>query len=166
LPAGWTVVRAFQLYEMVHEDGAALSSAGKNTLEDAELIELSEADLPEMSPVYAATRPGRTICPRIQKLGTFLGIRCKEGKLVAIAGLRMHLPGYREITTIATLPGFEGHGYATALTAALIQRIRDRNERPFLTVRADNARAVEIYRRLGFRERMQLYTTTVRYGTG
>jgi len=128
-----------------------------------------------MSALYAATRPGRTICPRIQKLGMFLGIRGqkkeeekeeKKPKLVAMAGLRMHLPGYREITTVATLPGFEGRGYATALTAALIQRIRDRNERPFLTVRTDNARAVEIYRRLGFRERVQLHSTTVRYGAG
>jgi ribosomal protein S18 acetylase RimI-like enzyme len=177
-PAGWTVVRDIQLYAMVEEDSAGLSSLsssqGKNTPDGAELVELSEADLPEMSALYAATRPGRTLCPRIQKLGAFLGIRCqekqeekdgtKEKKLVAMAGLRMHLPGYREITTVATMPGFEGRGYATALVSALVRRIRDRNERPFLTVRTDNPRAVEIYRRLGFHERVQLHSITVRYG--
>ena len=57
-----------------------------------------------MSAVYAATRPGRTLCPRIQKLGIFLGIR-QEEKLVAMAGQRLHIAGYREITTVATLPG-------------------------------------------------------------
>lgn len=159
LPSGWTVTRHVELFQMVPEDTA--SSAALQ--EDApEVIELKESDLPEMSALYEATRPGRKICPRIQKLGIFLGIRC-EDKLVAMAGLRMHLPGYREITTVATLPGFEGRGYATALVTALAERIRERNERPFLTVRTDNARAIAIYRRLGFHKRTRLHSTSVVY---
>ena len=118
-----------------------------------------------MSVVYTATRPGRTLCPRIQKLGQFLGIRqqgTEDGKLVAMGGLRLHLPGYREITTVATLPGHEGRGYATAIMRGLIDRIHARGERPFLTVRTDNTRAIEIYRRLGFKERTLLYSQTIR----
>jgi predicted GNAT family acetyltransferase len=103
------------------------------------------------------------MCPRNLKLGTFLGIRF-EGKLAAMAGLRMHLPGYREITTVGTLPEFEGRGYAGALVAALVERIRARNEYPFLTVRTDNLRAIEMYRRVGFRERTRLHSTTVSRG--
>jgi predicted GNAT family acetyltransferase len=79
-----------------------------------------------------------------------------------MGGLRLHIAGYREITTVATLPGHEGRGYATAIMHALIERIRERGERPFLTARTDNTRAVEIYRRLGFRERTQLYSQTIR----
>jgi len=158
-PPGWTVTRHVELFEMVHEEDAA---AAKQPLA-IPITELSEADLPEMSAVYQATRPTRKLCQRIQKLGPFLGIRV-EGKLVAMAGLRMHLPGYREITTVATLPDYEHRGYATALVSALVERIRERSERPFLTVRTDNARAVEIYRRLGFRQRMQLHSTSVVYG--
>jgi ribosomal protein S18 acetylase RimI-like enzyme len=158
-PPGWTVTRHVELLQMVQEDTA--SSAAPR--EDApQVIELKESDLPEMSALYEATRPGRKICPRIQKLGMFLGVR-QEDKLVAMAGLRMHLPGYREITTVATLPSFEGQGFATALVTALVERIRERNERPFLTVRTDNARAIAIYRRLGFRERMRLHSTSVVY---
>ena len=143
-PAGWTVIRRFELFEMVHEDGAsAINRDASITVTD-----LSEADLPEMTVLYAATRPNRKLCQRIQKLGGFLGIRADQ-ELVAMAGLRMHLPGY------------ESRGYATALVAALVGRIRERNERPFLTVRTDNARAVEIYRRLGFRERARLHSTAV-----
>ena len=160
LPAGWTVTRHVELSEMVQEDGAAATAAPGDLAPD--LIELKEADVPEMSVLYETTRPGRKICPRIQKLGTFLGIR-REGKLVAMAGLRMHLPGYREITTVGTLSGFEGRGYATALLEALVERIRERNERPFLTVRTDNRRAVAIYRRLGFSERTQLHSTSIVY---
>jgi ribosomal protein S18 acetylase RimI-like enzyme len=159
LPPRWTVVRHVELLQMVQEDGAAAPQLDATP----EVVELKEADLPEMSVLYAATRPGRTICPRIQKLGTFLGIR-SEGKLVAMGGLRLHLPGYREITTVATLPGFEGRGYATALVAALVQLIRERKERPYLTVRTDNARAIGIYQRLGFRERTRLHSTTLTHG--
>jgi ribosomal protein S18 acetylase RimI-like enzyme len=161
LPPGWTVTRHIELLEMVHEDGPSDSDAGSDT---PDVSELKESDVPEMSVVYEATRPGRKMCPRNQKLGTFLGVR-REGKLVAIAGLRMHLPGYREITTVATMPGFEGRGYATALVAALVERIRARNERPFLTVSIDNPRAIAIYRRLGFRERLQLHSTAVVYSS-
>jgi ribosomal protein S18 acetylase RimI-like enzyme len=162
LPSGWRVTRHVELFQMVHEDSSPnQSGAGERSLE---VLELKEADAPEMSVLYEATRPGRKICPRIQKLGTFLGIR-KEGKLVAMGGLRMHLPGYREITTVATMPEHEGRGYATAVVSDLVRRIRERNERPFLTVRTDNARAIAIYQRLGFRERTRLHSTTVACGS-
>lgn len=162
LPAGWKITRHVELFQMVHED--AVPPGNHETRSPSpEILELKESDLPEMSTLYEATRPGRKICPRIQKLGTFLGVR-KEGKLVAMGGLRMHLPGFREITTVATTPAEEGQGYATAVVAELVRRIRERSERPFLTVRTDNERAVSIYRRLGFRERTRLHSTTVSYG--
>jgi ribosomal protein S18 acetylase RimI-like enzyme len=168
LPAGWSVTRHVELFQMVREDASAAadssdSSAAGSSKAEPDILELKESDLPEMSVLYAATRPGRKICPRIQKLGTFLGIR-SEGKLVAMGGLRMHLPGYREITTVATMPEYEGRGYATALVADLARRIGERSELPFLTVRTDNARAIAIYHRLGFRERTRLHSTTVTCG--
>jgi len=166
IPAGWEVVRAVELHQMVQEatetstpsEVASNERMGKSM---PEVIELTPADVPEMSVVYAATRPGRTLCPKIQKLGQFLGVR-EDGKLVAIGGLRLHLAGYREITTVATLPGHEGRGYATAIVRGLVERIRARGERPFLTVRTDNERAIGIYRRLGFKERTVLYSQTIR----
>jgi len=63
------------------------------------------------------------------------------------------------------MPGHEGRGYATAIMRALIDRIHARGERPFLTVRTDNPRAVELYRRLGFKERTLLYSHTIRRST-
>jgi GNAT superfamily N-acetyltransferase len=163
LPPGWRVTRHVELFQMVCEQMPREDAPAGSRGDPPKVIELKESDLSEMSVLYEATRPGRKICPRIQKLGTFLGIR-SEGQLVAMGGLRMHLPGYREITTVATLPGFEGRGHATALMANLVTRIRSRNECPFLTVRTDNARAIEIYHRLGFRERTRLHSTTVRLG--
>jgi ribosomal protein S18 acetylase RimI-like enzyme len=159
LPGGWDVVRAVELRQMVLE--TPLASAQDDGAPEA--VELTPSDVPEMSAVYVATRPGRTLCPKIQKLGTFLGVR-DQGRLAAMAGLRLHIAGYREITTVATLPEFEGRGYATALVRALVERIRGRGERPFLTVRTDNDRAVDIYKRMGFAERTRLYSQTVRRG--
>jgi predicted GNAT family acetyltransferase len=160
LPPGWTITRHVESFQMVYEEEQAAGSGHV-----AAVVELKEADVPEMNTLYEATRPGRKMCPRNQKLGAFLGIRC-DGKLAAMAGLRMHLPGYREITTVATRPDFEGRGYATALVAALIERIRERDERPFLTVNTDNPRAKAIYSRLGFRERARLHSTTVSRASG
>jgi ribosomal protein S18 acetylase RimI-like enzyme len=157
IPNGWETVRAVELHQMVQETDAAPSEVKAAP----EVIELTPADIPEMSIVYTATRPGRTLCPKIQKLGQFLGIR-QDGKLIAMGGLRLHLAGYREITTVATLPGHEGRGHATAIVRGLIDRIRSRGEQPFLTVRTDNTRAVEIYRRLGFQKRTLLYSRTIR----
>jgi ribosomal protein S18 acetylase RimI-like enzyme len=162
MPTGWDVVRAVELHQMVQEIDAPPPSDKREAAH--EVIELTPADVPEMSALYIATRPGRTLCQRIQKLGQFLGIRegKEDGKLVAMGGLRLHLAGYREITTVATMSGHEGRGYATAIVRALIDRIRLRGERPFLTVRTDNTRAIEIYHRLGFKERTLLYSRTIR----
>ncbi len=94
LTAGWEVIRAVELHQMVQETEAPLLSATNEAA--PEVIELTPADVPEMSVVYAATRPGRTFCPRIQKLGQFLGIRqqgTEDGKLVAMGGLRLHIAG-------------------------------------------------------------------------
>lgn len=159
IPTGWEIVRAVELHQMVQERPAV----DQEQVQQHEVVELTPADVPEMSAVYTATRPARTLCPRIQKLGQFLGVR-EEGKLVAMGGLRLHLAGYREITTMATLPDHEGRGYATAIVRSLIERIRARGDRPFLTVGTGNTRAIEIYRRLGFKERTQLYSRTIRRG--
>ena len=162
IPAGWEIVRAVELHQMVQEtEGPPFAQAATTP----EVIELTPAHVPEMSVLYTATRPGRTLCPRIQKLGQFLGIRepgKEDGKLVAMGGLRLHLPGYREITTVATLPECEGRGYATAIVMALAARIHSAGNKPFLTVRSDNTRAIEIYHRLGFKERTLLYSRTIR----
>src|SRR5262249_18552164 len=130
LPAGWEVLRDVELHQMVRQHGAPADRGTKDATAQHQVVELTPADVPEMSVVYAATRPNRTLCPKGQKLGAFVGIR-SEGKLVAIAGLRLQISGYREITTVATLPGFEGRGYATALVLNLVARIEARGDKPF-----------------------------------
>jgi len=180
-PAGWKILRAVELLQLVHEGdesiaGGSLREPGSSatTAADSKLMggfqvgDLTPADLPAMSALYEATRPGRKLSPGLHKLGGFLGIHAAsadgQSQLVAMACLRLHMPGYREISTVGTLPGFEGRGYATALVAEFVRRIRARGEQPYLTVRTDNERAIAIYQRLGFRERVKMHSATIQFG--
>lgn len=159
LPPGSSSTRKVELYEMVQQDCADLPAHHRR---EVEIADLAADDLAQMAALYAATRPGRTLSPRLHELGGFIGIR-REGRVVAMACVRLHFPGFREISTVGTLPGHTGQGLATALVAELARRIRAAGETPYLTVRTDNARAIAIYRRLGFRERTLLHSTTVRF---
>ena len=94
------------------------------------------------------TKPG-PFGTRTQDLGTYLGIR-SEGKLVAMAGERLKVPGYTEISAVCTHPDHTGKGYAGILMTEVMGGIRDRGEISFLHVRCDNTRAIALYERLGF----------------
>lgn len=159
-PPGWAITRSVELVEMVQESGDRTSEAGSEHA--SAIVELSAADLPQMSSLYEATRPGRKLYPRLMELGGFVGIK-EDDQLVAMACLRLHLPGYREISTVGTLPGHTGRGYATALVGELARRIHNAGKQAFLTVNTSNARAHAIYKRLGFRPRVNLTSTTFRW---
>jgi ribosomal protein S18 acetylase RimI-like enzyme len=115
---------------------------------------LSEADVPEMLSLVALTHPG-PFRPRTYTLGTYFGIRV-DGRLAAMAGQRMLLPGWREVSAVCTHPALQGRGYARTLIAVLVAAIRDEGLTPFLHVEESNVRAQEVYAALGFVERTRL----------
>jgi predicted GNAT family acetyltransferase len=157
--AGWTFVAGAPMPEMVYE-GARDALTRSSSRSDAEIVELSAADSPDMMTLTALTKPG-PFSQRTHELGTYLGIRC-DGKLIAMAGERLKVPGYTEVSAICTHPEHTGHGYARVLTTEVMQRILTRGETPFLHVRGDNARAIELYQRLGFRQRVLLHFAVLR----
>ncbi len=93
--------------------------------------------------------------PRTLEMGEYLGIYV-GGRLAAMAGERMRLDGYQEMSAICTHPDYTGRGYAQYLLTLLCRRAFDRGFTPFLHVYPDNARAIGVYRRLGFTDRTQL----------
>jgi predicted GNAT family acetyltransferase len=125
-----------------------------------EVLTLAVSDVPEMSALVELTKPG-PFSPRTIEMGAYLGIR-DRGKLVAMAGERLHLPGYVEVSAVCTHPESTGKGYAAALMSVLVARIHSRGETPFLHVRPDNARAIALYRRLGFADRRLLHLLVLR----
>jgi predicted GNAT family acetyltransferase len=70
-----------------------------------------------------------------------------------MAGERLKVPGHTEVSAVCTHPDHTGKGYAQVLMAEIMSGIRERGETPFLHVRGDNARAIALYKLLGFRER-------------
>jgi ribosomal protein S18 acetylase RimI-like enzyme len=147
-PRGLEIILEGPLLQMILEYGGELPAIAKTH----DFLELGEADVPEMVALATITKPG-PFGARTREMGTYLGIR-KDGKLVAMAGERMKLPGYTEISAVCTHPEHLGHGYAGFLMTILAQRIRARGEVPFLHVRPENTRAVQIYKRLGFTRRL------------
>ena len=122
-------------------------------------VTLDAKDVPEMVKLARLTNPG-PFGQRTHELGKYIGIR-QDGVLVAMAGERLHLDRYTEISAVCTLPEHRGRGYASALVSQLVHEISARKEIPFLHVRADNSEAIRVYERLGFVIRRELYVSVV-----
>nr|BFD86351.1 GNAT family N-acetyltransferase [Streptomyces sp. Xyl84] len=143
VPADWEITFRVEGVQLV-DDGLAAAP-------DPEAVRLGPADVPEMLGLIARTEPGPFL-PRTIELGTYLGIR-RQGALVAMAGERLHPPGYTEISAVCTDPAFRGRGLASRLVLAVAHGIRARGETPFLHTGARNTNAVRLYESLGFRLR-------------
>jgi ribosomal protein S18 acetylase RimI-like enzyme len=142
-PAGWKPVLSIPCVQM--------TGAGAAAAPDDEAVRLGAPDVPQMLGLVARTEPGPFL-PRTIEMGTYLGIR-RGGALVAMAGERLHLPGWTEISAVCTDGAYRGRGLGTRLTLAVAAGIRARGETPFLHVRASNAGAIRLYEALGFRFR-------------
>jgi ribosomal protein S18 acetylase RimI-like enzyme len=118
---------------------------------DPDLVPLGPADVPAMRALVARTRPG-PFGPRTIEMGTYLGV-VDGGELVAMAGERLHPPGYTEVSAVCTDAAHRGRGLATRLVLAVAAGIRARGEVPFLHAAADNVSAIRLYAALGFRLR-------------
>jgi ribosomal protein S18 acetylase RimI-like enzyme len=112
------------------------------------IIELSDAHVPDMLALTALVFPGffrqRTI-----DMGRYIGIY-DGSRLAAMAGERMRMEGYTEISAVCTHPDYVGRGYAQRLVAIVSNAAFERNSAPFLHVYRHNTRAMAVYERLGF----------------
>ncbi len=147
LPASWEVLREARITQMVLPSRTPLPEP------DAGATALGAGDVEEMLALVALAQPGpfrvRTI-----ELGRFVGIR-EEGRLVAMAGERMWIDGFREVSGICTHPDVRGRGHARALTAHVVNRMLAAGETPFLHVLSANEGAIGLYRALGFAVRAE-----------
>ncbi|MFF8193172.1 GNAT family N-acetyltransferase [Streptomyces bobili] len=140
VPAGWEITQRIEGVQFVDE--------GLAPAPDAEAVRLGPADVPEMLALVARTQPG-PFERRTMELGTYLGIR-RDGTLVAMAGERLHPPGWTEISAVCTDPAVRGQGLATRLILAVAHGIRERGETPFPHTGAANTGAIRLYESLGF----------------
>lgn len=123
-------------------------------------IALGDADAEQMLALATLTEPG-PFFRRTHQLGGFIGVR-QNGKLVAMAGERLKLDGFTEISGVCTHPDWRGRGLASGLITIVAQRILDRGETPFLHAYAANSSAIALYQTLGFRFRAAFIFTALR----
>ena len=124
-----------------------------------DIVALGDADASEMLALATLTAPG-PFYAATHLQGGYVGVR-REGRLVAMAGERLKLPGFSEISAVCTHPDFRGQGFARALMEAVMARLLSRGEGVILHTFPDNP-AVALYRALGFEPRREMLYTVVR----
>jgi ribosomal protein S18 acetylase RimI-like enzyme len=113
------------------------------------IVPLGEADAEEMLALATLTEPG-PFRRETRLMGPFFGVR-REGRLAAMAGERMKVPGHAELSGVCTHPDFRGQGLGRRLSAFKTRAIFARGEVPFLHAWTDNAAAIALYEALGYR---------------
>lgn len=126
---------------------------------DPDALELGVTDADEMLELATRTKPGPFEL-RTLELGRYVGIRV-DGRLVAMAGERMHPPGYTEVSAVCTDDEFRGRGYAERLVRTVAAGIVARGETPFLHVATGNVGAVRLYERMGFAVRREVEVVSI-----
>ncbi|SFP49404.1 GNAT family N-acetyltransferase [Variovorax sp. 770b2] len=152
---GMHAERLFAVCQMV--DTAEAASAPQE-----DVRRLGAVDAPAMLALALETKPG-PFGTRTHEMGNYIGIR-DGGRLVAMAGERMRFDGYTEISAVCVNDANRGKGIAGRLMNVLRREIRGRGETPFLHVRDDNATAIGLYERLGFRTRQTFHLYRVGFG--
>jgi ribosomal protein S18 acetylase RimI-like enzyme len=148
VPAGWIEVNRVGLLQMmvVRDDIDAIDGPA--------VITLGAAQADAAAALVDLTKPG-PFGPRTLEMGRYIGV-FEDGELLAMAGERMHLSGYIEMSAICTHPQARGRRLAEYLMRRLMHAAFARGERPFLHVLPDNDAAIALYRRLGFELRAEM----------
>lgn len=118
---------------------------------------LTEADAPAMLALATLTKPG-PFRSRTRELGPFIGIK-QDGELIAMAGRRLRVEGFTELSGVCTHPDHRGRGYAAALSRAVVGEIHASGETAFLHAFADHGATIAFYRTLGFEIRAPMTYT-------
>lgn len=140
----------------VQMTAAALSAAPAS---DLDILTLGEADAEEMLALATLTKPGPFRLGTL-RLGGFIGVR-REGRLIAMAGERMKVDGFSELSGVCTHPDFRGQGLAGVLSRTVVAGILARGEQAFLHAYAGHTATVAFYESLGFRVRARMTYTVL-----
>jgi ribosomal protein S18 acetylase RimI-like enzyme len=143
VPDGWRLDAETTMFKMTWE----APMPERDEAPEAESLRPEHAQ--QAFDLAALTRPG-PFGPRTPQLGEYFGYFEGE-RLVAMAGERMHAGTLREISGVCTHPDRQGRGFARRLMLKLVRRQMQRGETPFLHVMRDNAKALALYERMGFR---------------
>jgi len=152
-PQGWEVLGAGAGVQLVQTEALA-----PRPFDEAVL--LGADDVPEMLALVERNQPG-PFRPRTYELGRYIGIR-HEGRLVAMAGERLHPEGWTEISAVAVDAEHRRKGLASRLVLDVAFHIQQRGDRALLHAAATNVNAIAGYEKLGFALRRHTVFSAVR----
>lgn len=150
LPPGTTWVRHAPALQMIMDVPPA-------PFDHPDIVALGEADADEMRALALLTEPG-PFAARTHSLGQFWGVR-EKGRLVAMTGERMRMPGHGEVSAVCVHPDARGRGLGVLLTRRAAANLGAQGLIPFLHVYTDNWSAIATYERAGFRLRSEMVIT-------
>ncbi|ANJ27312.1 GNAT family N-acetyltransferase [Agromyces aureus] len=153
LPPGWEVVGRGAGVQLVETDALT-------TRPDEEAVLLGADDVTEMLAIVSRNQPGPFL-PRTHELGRYVGIR-RDGRLVAMAGERLHPEGWTEISAVSTDEAHRRQGLASRLVLDVAFHIQQRGDRALMHAEASNHGAIAAYERLGFALRRHSVFSAVR----
>ena len=140
-PSGWNLVHKIKGLQFVYTGRKIIN-------EFSRVVLLTTKNVDEMVQLTRLTKPG-PFASRTIEFGSYFGI-FEDDKLIAMTGQRLHPEKFTEISAVCTHPDHLGKGYGHLLLQHQLQIILHHNQQPFLHVRADNERAIALYKRLGF----------------
>jgi len=120
---------------------------------------LEQDDAAEMLALATLTKPG-PFRELTHELGGFIGVR-RGGRLAAMAGQRLRLDGFTELSGVCTHPDFRGQGLADALSRQVVAGILARGEQAFLHAYDGHAATIRLYESLGFAVRARVIYTVM-----
>lgn len=157
LPPGTREVKRAVLAQMVAEGPPPAPHDGEPAI-----IPLGEQDAAQMAELADHAKPGPW-GPATHRYGPFFGIR-EHGRLLAMAGQRILVPGMAEVSGVSTWEDCRGRGYARTLIGHVMREMVARGEQPFLHSYADNGGAIALYESLGFRIRREVHVLAIAKG--
>jgi ribosomal protein S18 acetylase RimI-like enzyme len=113
------------------------------------IVRLSDDDAPEMVALTNIAFPG-FFRQRTCEMGSYYGVKSND-ELIAMAGERLMLDGYPELSGVCTHPAHRGKGLAARLIWELVRDHRRDGLVSWLHVGSENRRAIDLYRRMGFK---------------
>ena len=142
----WTVKNYISIVQFVWARGEPGDEPGTEQLTSKDLDAMLELTALVYPAYFRAGTAG---------LGIYFGIKDGE-RLCSMAGIRMAMDGYQEISAVCTHPDYRQRGYAARLIRRLVRHIQDLGETPFLHTEAENLSARAMYEKLGFRVRTEI----------
>jgi uncharacterized protein len=150
LPSVQTAERIYEATAVVHPQGVSGAMQPYTESHREVAIDWMGAFFEEALPGSPEADPERFVEARAAGIGSLV-LWEDDGRPVSIAGHAGETPNGARVGPVYTPPELRGHGYASALTAALTDQLLERSRFCFLFTDLANPTSNSIYQRIGYR---------------